>query len=60
MQKKNSVVLLAPPPLQRPRSEIHPMSAPHQSSIGNEQEQNGTSTFIPNPESNLPREETFT
>jgi hypothetical protein len=59
MQKKNSVVLLAPPPLQRPRSEIHPMSAPPQS-INNEQEQNATSTIIPNPEPNISREQTFT
>jgi hypothetical protein len=59
MQKKNSVVLLAPPSLQRPRSEIHPMSAPPQS-INNEPERTATSTIIPNPEPNLPHEETFT
>lgn len=61
MQKKNSVVLLAPPLPQRSRSDVHPMSAPHQSSIVNGHENNETSTHaIPNLEPSLPREETFT
>ncbi len=60
MQKKNSVVLLAPPPPQRQRSDMHPMSAPPQTSLIVDQEQNETSTAIPHIESSLSREETFT
>jgi hypothetical protein len=56
MQKKNSVVVLAPPSSQKPRSDMHPMSAPHQSTVTNDQESNG----IPNLESTLPQEGTFT
>jgi hypothetical protein len=59
MQKKNSVVLLSAPPSQRPRSDIHPMSAPNQQSIINDHEQNAASIVIPNLEPSLPREETF-
>jgi hypothetical protein len=56
MQKKNSVVLLAPPPpLQRSRSDLHPMAAQHQSSVINDQEPNGISNLEPT----VTREETF-
>jgi hypothetical protein len=60
MQKKNSVVLLGPSPPQRPRSDIHPLSVHHQSSVVNDQEPNGISSIIPNLEPALPREQTFT
>ncbi len=59
MQKKNSVVLLAPQTPQRPRSDVHPMSVHHQSSVNNNQEANGISAIIPNFEPALPREQTF-
>lgn len=54
MQKKNSILVLAPPP-PRSRSELNPMSAPPQSYVNNEQESNG----LPNLEPTLNREETF-
>jgi hypothetical protein len=54
MQKKNSVVLLAPPSPQRYRSDSHPMSA------NNDQRPNGISPIIPNLEPTLTRENTFT
>ncbi len=58
MHKKNSVVLLAPPPGQRSRLDAHPQ---HQHDLsGNDQERNGLSPFIPNLEPALPREESFT
>jgi len=47
MQKKNSVVVFAPPPPQRSRSDLNPITVPHQSSVTNDQEQT------------VPREETF-
>lgn len=62
LHKKNSVVLLAPPPLVRSRSESQPISSHHQQreSPGNEQERNGLSPLFPNLEPIVPREESFT
>jgi hypothetical protein len=48
MQKKNSVVVFAPPQSQRPRSDINLISAPHQSSVTIDEEHA------------IPREQTFT
>ncbi len=60
IHKKNSIVLLAPPPFQRPRSDSHPLTTPsqHQRELsGNEQERNG---LVPNLQPAVPREESFT
>jgi hypothetical protein len=60
INKKNSVVLLAPPG-QRSRLDSLPMSTHHQRELtGNDQERNGLSSFISNIEPALPREESFT
>jgi len=59
MHKKNSVVLLAPPPMPRSRSDSHSMPVLHQ----NQHEpsiNDGISPVIPNLEPLLPREESFT
>ncbi|CAF0937249.1 unnamed protein product [Adineta steineri] len=63
LHKKNSVVLLAPPPLLRSRSDSHPLPSPHQhqrDSFGNDQERNSLSPTIPNLEPIIPRETSFT
>jgi len=63
IHKKNSVVLLAPPPFQRSRSDSHPITTPsqHQRALsGNEQERNSLSPIVPNLEPVIPREESFT
>ena len=63
IHKKNSVVLLAPPPLQRNRSDSHPIPSPnqHQREIsGNEQDRSRLSPVIPNLEPIIPRETSFT
>ncbi|CAF2052883.1 unnamed protein product [Rotaria magnacalcarata] len=64
MQKKNSVVILAPVPPQRSRSDLIPKSAPpqrhHESFVLNhDQEENGISPIIPNLEPALPRDDNF-
>lgn len=64
MQKKNSVVLLAPAPPQRSRSDSHPKSAQRQhhneSYLTTDQEANVIIPNIPNLEPALPREESYT
>jgi hypothetical protein len=59
MHKKNSVVLLAPPPMPRSRSDSHSFPVHHQ----NQHElslNDGISPVIPNLEPLLPREDSFT
>lgn len=59
LHKKNS--LHVPPQLQRSNLDSHLFPMQHQNQSGNDHEQqNGLSSFIPNLEPALPREESFT
>ncbi|CAF0875248.1 unnamed protein product [Adineta ricciae] len=60
MHKKNSVVLLAPPPLLRSRSDPHHQSPQPRESPGNDQDRNSVSPTIPSLGPIIPREESFT